>query len=230
MKIRISNETLNPVLWNKDGTMKPEVRQALLKIAQDFYVNTKLKAPIKDICIVGSAVNYNWNSTSDIDLHIIIDFRQLSNDLILAKQTVDAIKSNWNKNHNITIKNHKIELYIQDITEKNRSKGIFSIFTNQWKQYPVKPNLVLNKELIQKMYNDILQQIKMAMDSKDYDVLKNVLKYIYDLREVGLSREGDYSTENLVFKILRSRGHLDALKKTIDAVYDQNISIKQEHH
>ena len=49
MKIRIYNNTLNPAFWNSDNTLKPEIREALLKIAQDFYEDTELTAPIEDI-------------------------------------------------------------------------------------------------------------------------------------------------------------------------------------
>jgi len=228
MKIRISNNTLNPVFWNANGTIKPEIRAALLKIAQDFYVSTELKAPIKDIYMLGSSTNYNYNSNSDIDLHVVIDFRELSNDPVLAKQLVDSIKANWNKKHNITIKGHKVELYIQDINETNRSKGVYSIYNNQWKRLPVKQKLSLNKELIQKTYSNVVRQIKASLRSQNFDNLKLTLKYVYDLREIGLTREGDYSTENIVFKILRSQGYLDTLKNAIDAAYDKTASIKQE--
>jgi predicted nucleotidyltransferase len=77
MKIRIYNNTLNPDLWNPDNTLKPEIRENLMKIAQDFYTDTKLTAPIEDIIMLGSSANYNWSPTSDIDLHVVIDLKKI---------------------------------------------------------------------------------------------------------------------------------------------------------
>lgn len=67
MKARIYNDTLNPNIWNADKSIKPEIRDALLKIAQDFYIESELPAPIEDVYILGSAANYNWGPSSDVD-------------------------------------------------------------------------------------------------------------------------------------------------------------------
>ncbi len=227
-KIRIHNDILNPALWNADETLKPDVRQTLLKIAQDFYTDTELKAPVKDIQILGSSTNYNWTQNSDIDLHILIDFRQINNDVELVKKMVDSLKTNWNKNHDINIKDHPIEIYIQDINAVNRSVGIFSILRNVWVRKPSKQTVIFNKEAIQQLYTNIVTQIKKAIKENNIEKLKSVLKLVYDTRELGLSKSGDYSTENIVFKILRTRGHLDNLKNAINKVYDVKNSLKQE--
>jgi predicted nucleotidyltransferase len=227
-KIIIHNDILNPALWNADETLKPDVRQTLLKIAQDFYTDTELKAPVKDIQILGSNTNYNWTQNSDIDLHILIDFRQINNDVELVKTMVDLLKTNWNKDHDINIKDYPIEIYIQDINAVNRSVGIFSILRNVWVRKPSKQTVIFNKEAIQQLYTNIVTQIKKAIKENNLEKLKSVLKLVYDIREFGLSKSGDYSTENIVFKILRTRGHLDNLKNAINSVYDQNNSLKQE--
>lgn len=77
MKARIYNDTLNPNIWNPDNSIKPEIRETLLRIAQDFYLESELQAPIEDVYILGSAANYNWGPSSDVDLHVLIDFTKL---------------------------------------------------------------------------------------------------------------------------------------------------------
>ena len=84
MKFRIYNNTLNPDLWQDSNTLKPEVRESLLKTAQDFYKDTELTAPIEDIYMLGSSANYNWSPTSDIDLHVVIDFKKINRDVDLT--------------------------------------------------------------------------------------------------------------------------------------------------
>lgn len=227
MKARIYNDTLNPNIWNNDKTIKPEVRDALLKVAQDFYAESELTSPIQDIYVLGSAANYNWGPNSDVDVHVLVDFNKLSMERDLVKKMVDSIKANWNKNHNIQIKNHRVELYIQDITEKNRALGIYSILNNKWIKVPQKLNLNLDKNAIQQKYTDMSLQIKRAIKSNNLEDLKRVLKAVYDMRESGLIKSGEFSTENIVFKLLRNRGHLENLKTSVNKVYDTKLSLKE---
>lgn len=228
MKIRIYNNTLNPDLWQDSNTLNPEIREALLKIAQDFYTDTELTAPIEDIYMLGSSANYNWSPTSDIDLHVLIDFKKINSDVDLTKQLVDALKSNWNKNHNVTIKGRRVEVYIQDVNEKNRSTGVYSVLNNKWVLVPQKIKIVLDNKLIQQKYTNMVLQIKSAIKEENLDKLKNVLKMLYNMREAGLSKTGEYSVENIVFKTLRSRGFIDQLKNTVNKIYDSQVSVKQE--
>jgi predicted nucleotidyltransferase len=229
MKIRIYNNTLNPDLWNPDNTLKPEIRENLMKIAQDFYTDTKLTAPIEDIIMLGSSANYNWSPTSDIDLHVVIDLKKLGANEDINKQLVDALKANWNKNHNINIKNKKVEVYIQDVNEINRSTGVYSLLNNQWKKIPQKIHVILDNKLIQQKYSNYVLQIETAIISKDLDKMKRVLKSLFDMREVGLSKTGEYSIENIVFKVLRSRNYIEKLKNAINSIYDSSVSIRERY-
>ena len=225
MKFRIYNNTLNPDLWQNINTLKPEVRESLLKIAKDFYTDTELTAPIEDIYMLGSSANYNWSPTSDIDLHVMIDFKKLDSAVDLTKQLVYALKANWNETHSVTIKGRQVEVYIQDINEKNRSTGVYSVLNNKW----VLMRVVLDNNLIQQKYTTMALQIKSAIKEQNLDKLKNVLKMLYNMREAGLNKTGEYSVENIVFKTLRSRGFIDSLKNTVNKLYDLQVSVKQEN-
>lgn len=228
MITRIYNETLNPELWDiTSNKLKPEIRERLLQIAQEFYAETDLKAPIEDIYILGSAANYNWNPGSDIDLHVVVQLKLINPDEVLAKQLADQLKINWNQNHNVTIKMHRVELYIQDVNHPSRALAIYSVLNDKWIKIPQKLNLNLDKEAIQKKYTDMVNQINAAIKSQSIDNLKRVLKALYDMRESGLSKGGEFSTENIVFKVLRSRYHIDRLKKAVNTVYDNQRSIKE---
>jgi predicted nucleotidyltransferase len=227
MKFRIYNNTLNPDLWLNTSTLKPEVRESLLKIAKDFYTDTELTAPIEDIYMLGSSANYNWSPTSDIDLHVMIDFKKLDSAVDLTKQLVYALKANWNETHSITIKGRRVEVYIQDINEKNRSTGVYSVLNNKWVLMPQKIRVVLDNKLIQQKYTNLVLQIKSAIKEQNLDKLKNVLKMLYNMREAGLSKTGEYSVENIVFKTIRSRGFIDQLKNTVNKLYDYQVSIKE---
>ena len=76
-----SQDELNPKIWEKDGnsyTMKPEVREKLLEIANLFIDFLGVDVIVTDIIMIGSLVNYNWSKYSDIDLHIVVNFNQFS--------------------------------------------------------------------------------------------------------------------------------------------------------
>jgi hypothetical protein len=47
------------------------------------------------------------------------------------------------------------------------------------------------------------------------------------MRESGLIKSGEFSIENIVFKLLRNRGHLDNLKTAVNKVYDMKLSLKE---
>jgi hypothetical protein len=47
------------------------------------------------------------------------------------------------------------------------------------------------------------------------------------MRESGLSKGGEFSSENIVFKLLRTRNHLDNLKNAVNKVYDAKLSLKE---
>lgn len=227
MKYRVYNNTLNPLIWNPDNTLKPEIRDALLKIAQDFYADSELTAPIEDVYILGSIANYNWSPGSDIDLHVLVDFSKIGDDHELVKKLADNIKANWNKKHDIRIKGFKVETYIQDINETNRAMGVYSVKNNQWIKVPQKMQLSIDKPAIQKKYNELVLLINNALKTNNMTELKRVLKLIYDMREVGLSKEGEFSTENLVFKLIRSKNHLEKIKNAIPKIYDAQHSLKE---
>lgn len=70
-------------------------------------------------------------------------------------------------------------------------------------------------------------KIKNALETESMDKLKKVLKDLYDMREVGLNKAGEFSTENIVFKVLRSRGHLDKLRNSINHIFDKKASLKE---
>lgn len=226
MKVRIYNNELNPALWD-NLTLKKEVRDSLLKIATDFYNEIELPAKIKDIIILGSSANYNWSKHSDIDLHIVINFKDISDDVELVDKLTKEIKYNWNFNHDIHIKKMNVEIYIQDVSKPNRSTGVYSILNNKWVSLPKKEDFDIDRELIQQKYSDFVKKIKHGIQSEDIEKLKQILKDIYDMRQAGLDKSGEFSTENIVFKILRSRNHLDSLKDTIVRLYDKLVSVDQ---
>ena len=124
----------------------------------------------------------------------------------------------WSSTNDIKIKGHEVELYIEDIDDKGVSTGIYSILNNDWIRKPEKNETNIDeKKILQKgeeygkLIDDIFNRAKNGENVvKEVDELKNKLKRF---RQSGLESGGEYSYENLTFKLLRRNGFIDKLFK-----------------
>lgn len=231
---------LNSKFWvNKKINSK--VRRRLLKIADDFLDFTNLDSKYcKDILFLGSLCNYNWSKYSDIDLHILVDFKKINNDFELVKDYFDSKRKIWNNEHeSLKIYGFQVELYIQDINEDNMSSGVFSLENNKWIKFPDENQTdLIDKSKIKQKSADIITKIDKLQSKYDKkpniseleDISKQVKK-IYDnikkLRKSGLeSKDGENSIGNIVFKVLRRSGHINMLVDLKRNTYDKINSIK----
>ena len=234
-ELRVYNNTLEPNFWDNDKNLHPEIRLDLLKIAKDFYKSTDFKSEIIDILLLGSIVNFNWTEKSDVDLHVVINIIDEGLDPEHYRKFLDSLGGKFNKEHNIVIKDHKVEVYLQDITEKNstpdkaRSHGtIFSLLHNKWLILPVKKKITLDKDAIKEKFYELKNKIDKIIQEKNVDGLKELMTSIREYRNKGLEGEtGEFSTENIVFKALRHTGMLEKLKDAVNDIYDRMVSIKE---
>jgi len=215
-----NQSTLNPIVF--DGTtIKPKVREILLKIANYFWDSMELDIPFEDVLLLGSSANYNWTPSSDIDLHLLVDYSQFA-DPELVKKYFDSVKAKFNEDHDLKIGNNEIELYIQDTNESNASIGIFSVLNNKWIQEPELEKI----EIPDSDINDLATPLKQEIDQltslpPTEDTLKKLINLkdkIKQFRQSGLDKDGEYSLENLAFKELRNSGYI---KKLLD--YKNNV-------
>ena len=102
-----SKDNLNKKIW-KDGeneiTINPVVRKKLLEISNEFIEFLKVDIIVSDIIMTGSLANYNWSEFSDIDLHIVVDFDQFSEEqLPLYEELFRLKKTLFNEKHDIIL-------------------------------------------------------------------------------------------------------------------------------
>jgi hypothetical protein len=84
-------DDLNPKIWDKNQKLRPEIRKNLLKIADDYIESLEIEnLDIDDVTFTGSLANYNWSQYSDVDLHILIDYKEIPVDETLVQ---DFLKS-----------------------------------------------------------------------------------------------------------------------------------------
>jgi predicted nucleotidyltransferase len=215
-----------------DGfNMKSEVKNQLLKISEDFIESFGIDFFIHDIVLTGSLANYNWSEYSDIDLHIIIDYEETDFNLDLLKEFFDAKKNVWNNNRNIKVKGFDVEIYVQDLNESHISSGVYSILNNKWLIEPTKENPKIDDRKILEKSEDFAKKIDhLFVKSKktnvlgEIDKLRNKLK---KFRQSGLDSGGEFSYENLTFKLLRRNGYIEKMLDLKSKLTDKNLSLPQ---
>lgn len=227
--VRIQNATLNPEIWEPNMRLKDDVHEALLKLGYDFYKQTQLAADIEDMYFLGSMANYNWSPTSDIDLHVLINFAQLSMPEEYARMFTKAISGRWNMEHEITVKGFKVEVYLQDVAEENKSTGVYSLIHDNWVTPPVKEHVEIDPALVQQKFDTWKRKIMDAIEQENLPNMKATFELLVKDRDVGLHGPGgsEFSVENIVFKLLRNRGYIKKLKDTMNNFYDKKMSLKE---
>jgi predicted nucleotidyltransferase len=220
---------------NENGSyeIKKEIRDKLIEISDDFITFWGVDFFIHDIILIGSLANYNWSEYSDVDLHIIVDMSELGDSEALTKivkEFFDAKKRVWNEFHDVKIKNFDVELYVQDVDDEYVSSGVYSILNNEWVAEPsqnpesIDTQKILDKgEYFAKQIDSLLDDYK---NNKDVTAAENDLRdKLKKFRKSGLDSGGEYSYENLTFKLLRRNGYIEKLMNLKNNMIDKKLSV-----
>lgn len=238
---------LNPKIWylpneksmgDTEGQkykMKPEVRERLLEIAYQFLDYLKIDLIVTDVVLTGSLANYNWSKYSDFDIHIIVNYNQFQpSQLELYKELFMLKKALFNKNHDIKLFGYETELYVEGEEDAHFSSGVYSLLYDEWQHNPEKEDVKIDKETVKRkaqQWMDIIDGVLENIEDEDIDDAKELInKYNEKLRKFrtcGLQKDGEYSSENLVFKILRRNGYLDKLRGASHKILEKGLTMSQ---
>jgi len=231
------NNTLSPEVWNEEGdsyVMKPEIRERLIEIADDFYEFLKVDVGLIDITLTGSLSNYNYSKYSDFDLHLIIDYNKVDADHELVDDFFNMKKTIWNTRHDITIKDFDVEVYAQDVNEPHHSTGVYSVKDDEWIVEPKKEEVKVDKNEVYKKSKSWSKQIdniekfyKKGKYDKVIGLVDKLKEKLKNYRSIGLDKKGEYAIENLVFKVLRRSGYIGRLNDMKEDSYDEKMTIKE---
>ena len=155
--------SLFPKIW-KNNRINPIVARKLMQIADDVIRSLELDVDQEDVIITGSIASYNWHNKSDIDLHIMYDYRKINDDVELVKKMFDQTRINWNKKHNIMIAGKEVEIYFQDASEAHEANGIWSLELEKWLALPVKLNPEIDSVTASKKADAIAKSIDHLFD------------------------------------------------------------------
>ena len=228
-----TKETLSDQIFEeKKGhfVMRDEIKKRLIEVSNDFIESLGVEFFIHDVVLTGSLANYNWSQYSDVDLHILIDFEESKYEMDILKEFFDAKKNVWNEKHDIKIKGYDVEVYVQDVNEEHISSGVYSILHNKWIIEPEKDNPNIDDRKILEKGEEFGKRIDhLTKNPKDItiDQLEDLRKKIKEFRQSGLESGGEYSYENLTFKLLRRNGYIQKLLRLKTQLTDKKLSITQ---
>jgi len=216
------HDNLNPRIWT-GLSMKKDVRFKLLSIAKDFikFINIP-QINLKDITVSGSNASYGYNDSSDVDLHLVVTMPDDAH----VRELFDAKKNHYNYKHKIQVYGIDVEVYVQDEAQPHHSAGIFSVLDNIWltKPHHKTPNITDREvRLKARNYSSIINR---ALKTDDLNTLEDVMAELRRIRKAGLAQGGEFSVENLAFKLLRARGKIDRLVKRIQQLKDAKLSLE----
>lgn len=223
----IFHDNLNPHLW-ENNKLKSLVRYKLLEVAKHFidFINIP-NIRLQDITISGSNAAYTYTENSDIDLHLVVDIPSAAK--FHLKPLYDAKKNQYNFNHNIKIKGIDVEVYVQPSDDIHHSAGIYSILDDKWLSEPKKESANIDDTDVELKVKNYLNKIKLALRSQDLSVANRVKDRLNSLRKTGLEKTGEFSVENIAFKVLRAKGYIDQLRQHIYDLEDKALSLENKN-
>ena len=126
-----------------------------------------------------------------------------------------------------------MEIYFQDTNEPHLSTGVYSIQNDEWDVEPKPVAASIDYANIEKKATDIsdrITDIERMMDEgeedKVLDAIDRLKAKIRNMRKTGLEGAGQFSVENLAFKVLRRSEELKRLSDLKVKAYDSMMTIK----
>jgi hypothetical protein len=220
------NDQLNPRLWSADEQLLPEVREQLLRIADDFREFLGIDVDVEDITISGSNAAYTYTPHSDIDLHLVVDLPQADASEVY-RELFDAKKYAYNDQHNIKIGGYDVELYVQDANKTHHSQGIYSVKNDAWVAVPKRRKPDVDDISVRSKFEDLGNRIESAIATGDYEQISAMARKVKEYRQAGLDQHGEFGAENLAFKVLRKQGLIQKLYDARNDAKDRQLSLDE---
>jgi len=225
------HKTLNPKFWDGDK-LKTDIKDRLLEICEFYIKENDIDVDIKDIIFTGSLCNYNYTDLSDVDLHIVIDYKDVNKDTDLVFDYFIEKKNDWSVNNKIKILDYPIELFVQDISQ-TKTKGmsaIYSLKNDEWVKKPKYSVPSLNFRKLVDKANEYISEFKkiekLADSNEKLNKLNKLSNEIKSKRHKATAKKGEFSEDNIVFKILRNKNIIKDIKTLKNNIISKIFTLK----
>ena len=228
------NDTLNPAIFDntdtgrRDAYMHPDVRERLLDIVDEFLLTLPEDSVphIIDIILVGSNASYNYTPESDIDVHVVMNLEEISEDTPeIVGYLMNAYRQLFNKDYDITIRGNEVEVYVEDVNTSTVTNGMYSILMDTWLIYPDKDK-IQDCQVDQADVDEWMISVTDALSDTNSSRIETFLDSLYMMRKMSLATDGECSKGNLIFKELRRRGCLDEIRDRLRKLKSKELSME----
>jgi len=220
------HDSLNPKIWTGEN-LRPEVRAALIKIAESFQQFVDVPFQVEDIIVTGSNANFTYTEHSDLDLHLIVDLDRVEC-AREAEELFDTKRLLFKREHAITIRDIPVEIYVENTNEPVKG-AVYSLSQNSWITPPEQQDQPdVDFDAVVRMTRIWGRLIQRAVIHADLPTCERLMTLLRQYRRMGLNTPaGEFSKGNLVYKSLRNSGSVEALAVMLDRLHDQQLSISQ---
>lgn len=224
----IFRSRLNPKLWKNDQ-LRPEVKEKLLEHAAEFIKSLEIEdLPLMDVVITGSNTNLTYTKHSDLDLHVIVDMDRIYSGTDLVRRFFDSRRRLWNQTYDVSIRGITVEVYVED-DDDTVVGNAYSIIKDQWLRRQPLIKTQYDDRSVQAKSRDLAAMIERVLSkSRDASDLDHILSKLRQYRQSGLAQQGEFSTENLVYKTLRNQGVLDRIFQRRTDLINTKLSLKEK--
>jgi hypothetical protein len=143
-----------------------------------------------------------------------------------AEELFDAKRHLYEQEHDVKIYGIPVTLYVEDRNTPGVSGGLFSVANNRWITKPQRRQPKIDLKEIDNMVLVWHTLIDNAERLQDLDTAETLLKLARTYRKLGLKQpEGEFSTANLVYKVMRMDQSLERLQDLRDKLHDRWLSV-----
>ena len=231
MRIK-KHKHLESKIWNKDNSLRIEVREMLLSMAWGYIDNVRCKmglkihnSDIKDIFLYGSITNYFYTRKSDMDMCILLDMEKIieRNPDARVEQSMTMFYYNWAMTHHCSIYGRKIDISIENINNTQyrkhfRTGAMYSLINDNWIYTPViisDSEFRKIKSVAKSIYKEIMRDYRLVKKNGfQQEDIERVYKSIYRSKNISHDENVTHPVTPMyiAFREIRDRGIIDNLR------------------
>lgn len=221
--LTVAHDELNPAIWD-NGMLKPEVKEKILALVEEFQSTLDVPLHVLDVEIVGSNASYNYTDKSDVDVHIITNFDDYGYPQEFIQAAMNSFKANFNKAYDVDYKGFNVELYVENVNSTPTTNGVYSVIQDKWIKEPQKLEAI--EVELEPALTEYRQKIDSALKSGSAEEINAIIDGLYVMRRNSLLVDGETGAGNLIFKQIRNDGLLDGLKNKKVELRSNELSIE----
>ena len=199
---------LDPEIWSPEGKLLPQHKKAILDTMDSLLTESGFKHYkewIKQVKLIGSLTTYQYISTTDVDVHMVVDldkFVELEEpDLkeAVAEKFLDETRKIWEL-HLPTLPRtkHPLELYFElpdvTVTPNPQGTGVYDIRKDEWIKPPVSIKDDFDIEEMKPYLRDLATELMEDLDIS-FGEIKRQVDRIEELQEVMKAWDGEHQQQ-----------------------------------